>query len=607
MSTTSDKEAVAAGNPGISRRRFVQGVAFVGAAASVGVRPGFAAGLTDLRAPEVLQGNDFDLTVRRQAINLTGRQSWSNTINGGVPGPVLRWREGDVVTIRLKNEMPEATGFHWHGIILPNDMDGVPGLEFAGIQPGTTYHYQFPVLQSGTYWYHSHMGYQEQKGAYGALIIDPAGPPTIQADREHIILISDWTDDDPTTIASNFKQMSEYYNYNKRTTATDIADVRNSGLMTTIKERARWARMRMDPTGLEAPTGINYTYLVNGFPPAANWTALFKPGERVRLRFINASAATYYDVRIPGLKMSVVHVHGNDVEPVPVDEFRIAVAETYDVIVEPTEDHAYTVFIQDLGRTGYARATLSPRDGMKGEVPPMDDRPMRGMADMGMAKMMPNQIGASHKDRNRIGGITGKSSIEVASDIKLLPGHQPMMMRPDVAKAKPGVEQQFVAKMLIDRLNTPGDGLNHLHRRSLTYGDLRARKPGVDPRPPTRELVLRLTGNMNRFIWGFNGKKYTEVGPIDVTLGERFRLRMINDTMMSHPIHLHGMWMELENGGGTHQPYLHTVNVQPAESLSVLITPVATGQWALHCHILYHFEAGMFRTVRVLPKEGSDV
>ncbi len=585
----------------ITRRRFVQGAALIGAAAAIGLRTGSAETRTGLRQPPVLAGTEFDLTVHRSPINLTGGRSWANMINGGVPGPVLRWRKGDLVNIRLKNELPEVTSFHWHGMILSNDMDGVPGLEFPGVQPGETFHYHFPVLQHGTYWYHSHMGYQEQKGAYGALIIDPDGPPTIQADREHIILLSDWTDDDPETIASNFKMQGDYYNFKKRTTATDVADVRKNGLEATLKERARWSRMRMDPTGLEAPTGIEYTYLVNGFPPAANWTGLFAPGERVRLRFINASAATYYDVRIPGLKMDVVHVHGNDVEPVRVDEFRIGVAETYDVIVQPTEDEAYTIFAQDLGRTGYARATLAPREGMRAAVPELDDRPLRGMADMGMAMMMPNQIDASDKDRSRLGGFMGKSSIEIASNVKLLPGHQPMVKPPPVSMGEPGIGQQFVPKMLLDRLYSPGDGLNQLHRRSLTYGDLRAVNPGFDRRPPTREIVLRLTGNMYRFIWGFDGKKYTEVGPIDVVVGERFRLRMINETMMSHPIHLHGMWMELENGNGDYQPYLHTCSVQPAQDVSLLVTPVATGQWPLHCHILYHFEAGMFRTVRVLP------
>ena len=590
-------------NFALPRRRFVRGLALCGAAAATGLRPHGASAMARPVEPDVLTGTQFDLTVRRQAFNLTGRPSWANTINGGVPGPVLRWREGDVVDIRLTNQMPDVTGFHWHGIILPNPMDGVPGLQFPGIQPGETFHYRFPVLQSGTYWYHSHMGYQEQKGAYGALIIDPAGKPLIQVDREHVVVLSDWTDDDPTTIANNFKQQADYYNFKRRTLETDLADVRRSGLATTVKERWRWSQMRMDPTGLAAVTGATYTFLVNGFAPNANWTGLFRPGERVRLRFINASASTYFDVRIPGLKMEVVHAHGNDVVPVVVDEFRIGVAETYDVVVEPRDEQAYTIFAQDLARTGFARGTLAPRAGMQGEIPEEDDRPLRAMADMGMPKMAPDQIDASRTDRARLGGLMGKHAIEVVSDLSLLPSHQPTLPRPPQAKAKPGIEQQFVADTLIDRLKSPGAGLNHLDRRVLTYADLRSVRPGLDPRPPAREIVLRLTGNMNRFIWGFDGKKFTEVGPIDLVLGERLRLRMINDTMMSHPIHLHGMWMELENGQGDHNPYLHTINVQPAQNVSVLITPVATGQWPLHCHILYHFEAGMFRTVRVLPSD----
>ncbi len=596
------------GHPRPSRRRFVTGFAMCGTAAMVGLPARAARTAARPVEPTVLSGTEFNLTVRREVFNLTGTESWANTINGGVPGPVLRWRQGDVVDIHLTNEMRDVTGFHWHGIILPNTMDGVPGLQFAGIQPGETFHYRFPVVQSGTYWYHSHMGYQEQKGAYGALIIEPDGKPLIQADREHVIVLSDWTDDDPLVIANNLKQDSDYYNFKKRTLETDLADIEQNGLGMTVKERWRWAQMRMRPTGLSVLSGVNYTYLMNGSPPDANWTALFQPGERVRLRIINASAATYYDVRIPGLKLSVVHVHGNDVEPVEVDQFRIGVAETYDVIVEPRKDEAYSIFAQDMGRTGYARGTLAPRLGLDAPVPPMDDRPLRGMADMGMAAMAPKQIDASRQDRSRLGGLMGKQSMEVVSDLSLLPGQQPNLPRPAVAKSKPGVEELFVADKLIDRLKSPGDGLNHLDRRVLTYADLRSRRPGLDKRPPTREIVLRLTGNMERFIWGFNGKKFTEVGPIDVRVGERFRLRMINDTMMSHPIHLHGMWMELENGqDDAYRPYLHTVNVQPAQNVSMLVTPIATGQWPMHCHILYHFEAGMFRTVRVLPAETSDV
>ncbi|MDQ2805141.1 MAG: copper resistance system multicopper oxidase [Pseudomonadota bacterium] len=585
--------------PSLPRRRFVQGAAALGTGAALGMRSRPAFALTDPNGTSVLSGNHFDLSLDRITVNKTGTPAWANAINGGVPGPILYWREGDVVTINLTNNLPEVTGVHWHGVIIPNPMDGVPGLEFPGIKPGETFTYRFPVVQSGTYWYHSHMGYQEQKGAVGALVIEPAGEKLIRADRDYVVLLEDWMDGDPIIVANNVKQQGDYYNFHRRTLGTFISDTEQNGLGATIAERQRWGDMRMDPSGLAEPTGAIYTYLINGMPPAANWTGLFRPGERVRLRFINASAITYYDIRIPGLAMNVVHVHGNDVVPVPVDELRIGVAETYDVIVQPRENRAYTIFAQDVERSGYARGTLATRPGMEASVPAMDPRPMRSMADMGM-KMMPKEGGASHPDDTRIGGIMGSMAPQVPLFDRV--GEQPAHMNTP-GNPPLGIEVQSRAMMVSNRLVLPGDGLNELmgSRRILTYADLRSVRPGVDPRPPGREIVLHLTGNMQRFIWGFDGKKYTEVGPIDVHLGERFRLRFINDTMMSHPIHLHGMWMELENGQGDHRPYLHTINVKPAEDISLLVTPLATGQWPLHCHILYHFEAGMFRTLRVLP------
>ena len=586
----------------IGRRRFVRGAAALGAGAALAARSRSALALTGPGKPTVMRGNHFDLTLDRIAVNKTGTPDWANAINGGVPGPVLHWREGDVVTLTITNNLPVMTGVHWHGIILPNDMDGVPGLEFPGIQPGETFTYRFPIVQSGTYWYHSHMAYQEQKGTYGALIIEPKGEPLLKADREHVVLLSDWMDGDPYVVQNNLKQQSDYYNYHRRTLGTFMSDVAQSGLGPTVSERLQWAKMRMEPTGLEEPSGALYTYLINGQPSGANWTALFRPGERVRLRFINASAITYFDIRIPGLTMEVVHVHGNDVVPVPVDELRIGVAETYDVIVQPRDDRAYTIFAQSLSRSGFVRATLATRSGMQAPVPPMDTRPMRTMADMGMGAMAAGQVGAAHQDGTRIGGIKPMRMGGSMPAAKMPPAEQPHKNMP-AGGMSPGIEEMMVPEMVANRLDQPGDGLNQLSRRVLAYADLRSVRPGLDKRLPTREIVLRLTGNMQRFIWGFDGKKYSEVGPIDVVLGERFRLRMINQTMMTHPIHLHGMWMELENGQGDHRPYLHTVSVQPAEDLSLLVTPVATGQWPLHCHLLYHFEAGMFRTLRVLPKE----
>ncbi len=589
-----------------SRRRFVQGAAALGAGAALALppRPAAAAVSGGVGGPPVLRGNRFDLRLDRIRINKSGTETWANAINGIVPGPVLNWREGDVVTINVTNNLPEMTGVHWHGIILPNPMDGVPGLEFPGIMPGETFTYRFPVVQSGTYWYHSHMGYQEQKGVYSALVIDPAGTPLIHADRDYVVVLSDWMDGSPLVVQNNLKHMSDYYKFNRRTLGTFISDVEQSGLRATVKERWNWADMRMDPSGLQEPTGPAFTYLMNGMTSAENWTALFQPGERVRLRFTNTSAQSAYDVSIPGLTMNVVHVHGNDVVPVPVDQFRINVAETYDVIVQPRDGRAYTIFAQNFTRSGFSRGTLAPRPGMSAAIPPFDAAPMRNMADMGMT-MMPGEVAASNPDRTRMDGIMPSMHGVTDAEKERRTGYQEKLGLPAVTKAlKPGVEQQYVLDHSFDRLDLPGDGLNHLmdKRRILTYADLRSVHPGVDKRQPTKEITLTLTGNMGRFIWGFNGQKFSEVGPIDVTLGERFRLRFVNSTMMTHPIHLHGMWMELENGQGEHRPYLHTISVQPAANVSMLVTPVATGQWPLHCHFLYHFEAGMFRTLRVLPK-----
>ena len=589
----------------LSRRRLLAGAATLGAGSALGW-PGRAGAVTAGEdGPPVLRGNSFDLRLDRVAINKTGTPDWANVVNGSMPAPVLHWKQGDVVTLRVTNNMPEMTGMHWHGIILPNGMDGVPGLEFPGIMPGETFTYRFPVVQSGTYWYHSHMGYQEQKGLAGALVIEPDGEPLMRADRDYVVVLSDWMDGSPLLVQNRLKHSADMYNYNRRTVGTFFSDVAQSGLGTTISERATWAKMRMDPSGIQSPTAALYTYLINGKTAGQNWTGLFRPGERVRLRFINASAMTYYDISSPGVGMTVVNAHGNDVDPVPVDQLRIGVAETFDVIVRPTEGRAYTLFAQDMESSGWTRGTLAPHSGMQAPIPPMTAAPMRTMADMGMPHMMPDQVGASNPDRTRIDGIDGKLGGLSPAEAARRAGNQPMApLTAGTKSLQLSVEQNYVMQMATKRLDRPGDGLDHLtgQHRILTYADLRSVHPGVDPRPPTREISLTLTGNMDRFIWGFDGKKFSEVGPIDVTLGERFRLTFQNSTMMAHPIHLHGMWMELENGHGTHNPYLHTISVLPGTSVSALVTPLATGQWPLHCHLLYHFEAGMFRTLRVLPR-----
>ncbi len=605
----------------IKRRRFVQGLASAGALAGLALprHPAWA-----LEQP-ALAGNQFDLTIGKTPVNMTGRRVMATGVNDSVPGPVLRWRQGDTVVLRVRNTLDVPTSIHWHGIRSPASMDGVPALSFGGINPGETFTYRIPLHQSGTYWYHSHSTFQEQTGLYGALIVEPAAGYAQHFDRDHVVLLSDWSDSDPDQIVSNLKVQNDYYNFRERDAGTFLADTRKQGLMATVRNRLMWGGMRMSATDIADVTGSTYTYLFNGQPPNANWTGLFRPGERIRLRFINGSSMTFFDVRIPGLKMIVVQADGNDVEPVAVDEFRIGVAETYDVIVEPTEE-AHSIFAQSEDRTGFARGTLATRAGLTAPIPAMDPRPMRTMTDMGMGKMDMAAGGMAGMDMShgvsKSGSSTGRGDMArtKAMDMDMGKGGN---MTPSASstsgkdmqglsmsgggesaasgarKLRGGVGVDNVAMAPISRLDDPGDGLNGNGRRVLTYNDLRATRPGADPRPPSREITLHLTGNMQRYMWGFDGKKFSQAEPIRLTRGERVRFTLINDTMMEHPIHLHGLWSELENGQGEYRPYKHTIIVQPGEKLSYLVTADAPGMWAYHCHLLYHMEMGMFRTVVV--------
>lgn len=532
------------------------------AAASVGglVRPASAA-----ITPPLLSGTEFALEIGPVPVNVTGRPRIAIGINGMTPAPILRWREGDTVSVAVTNRLREPTSIHWHGIRVPSPMDGVPGFSFAGIAPGETFVYRFPVQQSGTYWYHSHSGFQEQTGLYGAIVVEPKAGYRYRFDRDYIVLLSDWTDENPETILSNLKFQSDYYNRGQRTVGTFIEDTRRQGLSATVTDRLEWGRMRMSPTDILDVNGSTYTYLMNGQRTSVNWTALFRPNERVRLRFINASSMSIFDVRIPGLPMTMVQADGNEIEPVTVDEFRIGTAETYDAIVTPDADRAFAIFAQVEDRSGFVSGTLAPRMGMVAPVPPMDNRPLRTMADMGMGAM----------DHGTMSGM------EPSGDVK------------------PGVSVDNVAMMPVGRLNEPGGGLEGNGRRVLAYADLRATTPGTDKRPPGREIVLHLTGNMQRYIWGFDGKSFSEAEPILLKRNERVRFTLINDTMMEHPMHLHGLWSELDNGQGDHRPYKHTIIVKPGESLSFLVTADEPGRWAFHCHLLFHMDLGMFREVRV--------
>jgi CopA family copper-resistance protein len=567
----------------IARRRFVQGLAAGGLVAS--------AALSRASAMPVLSGDRFDLTVGTLPVNITGKPRIAHAVNGSVPGPLLRVREGDSVTINVRNTLRESTSIHWHGLYLPSAMDGVPGLSFRGIAPGETFTYRFPIRQAGTYWYHSHSGTQEQTGMYGALILEPRGREPYTYQRDYVVLLSDWTDEEPMTIVSNLKQQPDYYNVNRRTLGTFMADVRRDGLPATVDDRLAWGGMRMSPTDIMDVTGATYTFLMNGRSPAANWTGLFTPGENARLRFINGAAMTTFDVRIPGLDLRIVQADGSDVTPVTVEEFRIGVAETYDCIVRPRAQ-AYTIFAQAQDRSGFARGTLTPRAGLTAPVPPLDPPPLRTMADMGHAA----HGGHATMDHSKMDHAATGHAMPATAVPAAIPTTNADGIDPKSLRAKPSVDN--VAEDPKDRLGEAGTGLDGNGRRVLTYRDLRS----IAPRkivPPERALEFHITGNMERWVWGFNGAKFSEARAVRVKLGERIRFVMINDTMMEHPIHLHGFLFEVENGQGDRLPFKHTINVKPGERMSFVFTADEPGHWAFHCHLLYHMEMGMFRTVVV--------
>jgi len=568
-------------DPVFTRRRFMLGAAVTGTL----MLARWPSRSAPAPAP-VLSGTEFQLEIGPIPINITGRPVTGTGINGQIPAPILRWREGDTVTLAVTNRLSERSSIHWHGIRAPSPMDGVPGLSFAGIQPGETFVYRFPVRQNGSYWYHSHSGFQEQTGVYGPIVIVPKGGYAQAFDRDYVVMLSDWSNESPGTIVSNLKFQSDYYNFHQRTVGTFFDDAQRNGLADAVADRLQWGKMRMSPTDILDIGGAAYTYLLNGQPPGRNWTALFRSGERVRLRFINGSSMSIFDVRIDGLPMTVVQADGNDVIPVTVDEFRISVAETYDVIVRPTADRAYTIFAQVEDRTGYARGTLAPQAGMTATIPPMDPRPLRTMTDMGMGGMQPGSM--SGMDHGAMSGMNHGS----------MPGVSGMGVSLEAKKLVGSVGVDNVAEVPTERLNRAGEGFP-AGRRVLTYADLRATRPGRDARPTSRDITLHLTGNMERFIWGFDGKKFSEAEPIVLQRGERVRFVLINHSMMEHPIHLHGLWSELENGHGAYRPYKHTINVKPGEKLSYLVTADEPGRWAYHCHLLYHMDLGMFREVRV--------
>ncbi|MEH6650314.1 MAG: copper resistance system multicopper oxidase [Motiliproteus sp.] len=629
-------------NASVSRRQFVQGIAMGGVVAGLSLRSSqLFANPSDQPAVATLRGNQFDLSIDQQRVNFTGATRFATTVNGSLPAPILRWREGEEVTLRVTNHLDVPSSIHWHGIILPTAMDGVPGISFAGIAPGETFTYRFRVQQSGTYWYHSHSGFQEQTGLYGAIVIDPKDKEPSHYDRDYVVQLSDWSDEDPDDVYAKLKKLSHYYNFNERTASDLWQEIQSKGVVQTWQSRQMWNQMRMSDSDISDVTGYTYTFLMNGQTPADGWVGLFRKGERVRLRFINSAAMTFFDVRIPGLKMTVIASDGQDVEPVSVDEFRIGVAETFDVIVEPNDDSAYTLFAQAIDRSGYALGTLTPDATVRAEIPALDPVPVLGHGNMGMD--ISSMAGMDHgamghgamdhasmehgamemgvmpgMDHSKISAPSGMQTQGMSMDGMNRPGmsmtemdmtsmsnaspttaSSPALIRPvQHAPTEYGPHVDMRADNPSYRLDDPGVGLRNNGRRVLTYADLMNRYPILDTREPSREIELHLTGNMSRYMWSMNGVKFADAEPLQLKYGERVRITLVNDTMMNHPMHLHGMWSDLETGDLSRLPRKHTVVVQPGARISYQVTADARGDWAYHCHLIYHM-LGMFRQVTV--------
>ncbi|MDF2179878.1 copper resistance system multicopper oxidase [Aliiglaciecola sp. CAU 1673] len=595
--------------PNLPRRRFVQGLVSGSVALSLGLPGAVVAGpgtVYGTQSPATLTGTEFDLVIDETPVNFTGQSRMATTINGSIPAPTLVWKEGETVTLRVKNQMNKPTSIHWHGIILPYQMDGVPGISFAGIAPGQTFTYQFKVQQNGTYWYHSHTGFQEMTGMYGAIIILPGQAESAKADRDFVVQLSDWTDEDPMAVFAKLKQQSDYYNYNQPTVRDFFADMSRYGLSDALAMRKMWNEMRMNPTDLADLSASTLTFLLNGQPANGNWTGIFKPGETIKLRFINGASNSFFDVRIPGLKMTVIAADGQDLEPVSVDEFRFGPGETYDVLVKPSDD-AHTIFAQSMDRTGYAKGTLAVQAGLSAPVPMLDKPQWLTMEDM-MGKMQ-------HAGHSMDGHAQHQSAQRGEHDKHKMHGamamdhsqhkmaHNPLR-KPSQSVRHARTEYGPSVDMRLDmprtNLDDPGIGLRDNQRRVLTLADQRSRADVLDDkRIPDTEIELHLTGNMERYSWSIDGLEFGQSTPVFMPHGQRIRVILQNDTMMTHPMHLHGMWSDLETDNGELSARRHTIPVQPAQRISFLTTPHDLGRWAWHCHLLFHMDAGMFREVVV--------
>ncbi|WP_336028181.1 copper resistance system multicopper oxidase [Acinetobacter pittii] len=567
---------------------------------------------------------EYHLNINEQQVNVTGQPLKRITVNGKFTAPLLEFEEGDDAVIHVHNQLKnQDTSLHWHGLLLPGLMDGVPGFNgFKGIAPNGDFVYRFKVKQNGTYWYHAHSKGQEQDGLYGPLVIYPKGKIPVAAhektDRDYVVMLSDFHNSSSDSIMKNLKKSAEYYQNRRETVSDVLKQVKTQGLKATWQDRSMWNQMRMLKTDMSDVTG--YTFLVNGKTPQQNWTGNFKTGDKVRLRFINASAMSFFDVRIPNLKMTVVSADGQPVKPVAIDEFRIGTAETYDVIVEPTQSN-YQIEAESIDRSGFAIGTLHNQNTQAVgpiQMPQPRPRALLTMEDMGMShgngasdEHTGHQMNMQHdmsvmpemkKEANHANHDS--TMMNMSHDMKNMSSgqndHSMMQMKHDMS-AMPEMLAQSENKPKKDEpvygwanASTPAG------MKALQYSDLQSLTPQSDTRAPERELVIRLGGNMERYIWTINGKKFSEAEPLQVKYGERIRLKFVNDSMMAHPMHLHGMFMQLENGQKAENlPNKHTLIVPPGKTVTALLTADALGEWAIHCHLLYHMSAGMMNKLIV--------
>ena len=591
---------------------------------------------------------EYDLTIAEQTVNITGKPLKRITVNGKFVAPLLEFEEGDDAVIRVHNKLKnQDSSIHWHGLLLPGIMDGVPGFnKFNGIAPNKTYEYKFKVRQNGTYWYHSHSKGQEQDGLYGAFVIYPKDKTPLTAaektDKDYVVLLSDFHNSTSDQIMKNIKKEADYYQNRRETVFDVLKQVKRDGLKATWQDRSMWNQMRMLKTDMSDVTG--YTFLMNGKTPQQNWTGNFKAGEKVRLRFINASAMSFFDVRIPNLKMTVVSADGQPVKPVPVDEFRIGTAETYDVIVEPKQAH-YQIEAESIDRTGFSVGTLHEESSpavKQIEMPKSRPRALLTMEDMGMSHDMSSMKDMNHDMSSMKGMDHDMSSMKgMNHDMSSMKGMDHDMssmkdMNHDMSSMK-GMNHDMSSMKDMDHDMSSMKGMDHdmpmnsatvkaasdkndntvfgwanastpEGNKALQYSDLQSLDPQKDTRAAEREIEIRLGGNMERYIWTINGKKFNEADPLVVKYGERIRLKFVNDSMMAHPMHLHGMFMQLENGQDpSNMPNKHTVIVPPGKTITTLLTADELGEWAIHCHLLYHMSAGMMNKLIVAQVDKDSV